>query len=108
MTTIPASQIVNVLPGVLSAGGNSLVLNGLVLTTNSRVPAGTVVSFPAATAVSSYFGALANETLGAAVYFQSYDNSTQKPGALLFAFGEIGQATTLRLTRPCSPADATR
>ena len=85
MTTIPASQIVNVLPGVLSAGGNSLVLNGLVLTTNSRVPAGTVVSFPAATAVSSYFGALANETLGAAVYFQSYDNSTQKPGALLFA-----------------------
>lgn len=85
MSTIPASAIVNVLPSVLNAGGNSLFLNGLVLTSSTRVPIGTVQSFPAASNVSSYFGAQATETLGSTVYFNGYANSTQKPGALLFA-----------------------
>lgn len=85
MSTIPASAIVNVLPSVLNAGGQALVLNGLVLTSSTRVPAGTVQSFPAASNVSSYFGAQALETLGANVYFNGYNNSTQKPGSLLFA-----------------------
>jgi len=85
MATIPASAVVNVLPSVLNAGGNSLFLNGLVLTSSTRVPMGTVQSFPAASNVSSYFGAQATETLGATVYFNGYSNSTQKPGALLFA-----------------------
>ena len=35
MATIPASQIVKVLPGVLAAGGNGLDLNGLMLTDGS-------------------------------------------------------------------------
>lgn len=85
MATIPASAVVNVLPSVLNAGGNSLFLNGLVLTSSTRVPIGTVQSFPAASNVSSYFGQTATETLGSTVYFNGYANSTQKPGALLFA-----------------------
>ena len=32
--TIPASQIANVIPGVLSPGGAGLVMSGLVLTQN--------------------------------------------------------------------------
>ena len=85
MSTIPASFYVNVIPGVLNAGGNALVLNGIAVTENTRVPIGTVLSFPSSTAVSSYFGDAANETNSADVYFAGYENSTQKPGSMLFA-----------------------
>ncbi len=93
MSTIPASQIVQVLPGVLAAGGNGLVLNGLMLTTSYRLPinAGNngnlpnVYSFATAAAVGSYFGLLSNEYAKAVVYFQGFDNSTAKPTALLMA-----------------------
>lgn len=85
MSTIPASQIVNIIPSVLSAGGAALNLNGLVLTQNTRLPIGTVLSFPTALAVSNYFGASANEASIAAVYFQGYQGATATPGALLFA-----------------------
>lgn len=84
-TSIPASQIVNVNPGVLSAGGTALDLNGLILTTNARVPFGSVVSFPSTAAVSAYFGPTAYETTLATNYFLGFDNSNVKPGSLLFA-----------------------
>jgi hypothetical protein len=83
--TIPASQIVQVNPGVISAGGNSLALNGLVLTSNTRVPIGSVSSFSNAAAVSAYFGPAAAETAFATIYFGGYLNSTLKPSALLFS-----------------------
>lgn len=85
MSTIPASQIVNVQPSVLAAGGSAIDLNGLALTTNTRVPIGTVASFPTAQAVADFFGATDNMALGAAVYFDGYDGSGAKPGALLVA-----------------------
>lgn len=86
MTTIPASQLVNVIPNVLNAGGNALVMNGLVLTQNSRVPIGQVLSFPNdGVSVSNFFGASAEETEIAAVYFNGFNNSTQKPATILFA-----------------------
>jgi len=92
MSTIPASQLVAVNPGVLSAGGDAFALNGLVLTESARVPIGTVQSFASGAAVASFFGAGSHEAqiagggtgLGSG-YFGGYDNSTQKPGALLFA-----------------------
>lgn len=80
--TIPASDIVQVLPNVLAAGGNSLVLNGLMLTTSWRVPVGTVLSFASPAAVSSYFGPASDEYAKAQKYFAGFDGSTQKPGAL--------------------------
>lgn len=92
MSTIPASQIANVLPGVLSAGGDAFALNGLVLTEDTRVPIGTVQSFASAASVKSFFGANSHEGVIAgggtglgSGYFGGYDGSTQKPGALLFA-----------------------
>ena len=46
---IPASQIVNVTPRLIAAGGTDLVMNGLLLTTNSLIPtSGMVVSFTSA------------------------------------------------------------
>ncbi|BCH11938.1 hypothetical protein MesoLj131c_61960 [Mesorhizobium sp. 131-3-5] len=86
MTTIPASQLVNVIPNVLNAGGNALVMNGLVLTHNTRVPVGAVLSFPNdGVSVANFFGASAEETEIAAVYFNGFNNSTQRPATILFA-----------------------
>lgn len=83
--SIPAKKLVNVIPGVIGAGGAALALTGMMLTANTAVPAGSVSSFADATSVSNFFGATSDEATLAAVYFNGYDNSTQKPGALLFA-----------------------
>lgn len=85
MTTIPASDIVRVTPSVVSAGGTALDLNGLILTQNTRVPSGTVPSFPSPEAVAAYFGPESDEASIAGTYFLGFSNSTKKPGALLFA-----------------------
>jgi hypothetical protein len=83
--TIPASQIVKVNPGVVSAGGASLVLNGLFLTESLLMPTGQVLSFASAAAVSSFFGPASAEAAAAEIYFLGYNNSTVKPSAMLFA-----------------------
>ena len=83
--TIPASYDVNILPGVVSTGGNALNLVGLFLTNSWRVPAGTVQSFPNAASVSAYFGASSNEYAKAVVYFAGFTTATQTPANLLFA-----------------------
>lgn len=83
--TIPASKLVNVLPGVLSAGGAAVALSGLILTSDPAVPLGSVYQFATAQNVSDFFGAASPEYSMALNYFAGYDNSTQKPGALLFS-----------------------
>jgi hypothetical protein len=85
MAAIPASQIVNVNPGVISAGGTALALSGLLLTENTQAPIGSVLSFATAAAVAAYFGGSSEEAAQAAVYFNGFDNSSAKPGAMLFA-----------------------
>lgn len=85
LSSIPASAIVTVNPGVVSAGGDSLSLNGLMLTTAARSPIGEVVSIPTLAGVIDYFGADSLEANAAAVYFAGFDNSQIKPNALLFA-----------------------
>lgn len=85
MTSIPASEIVSVTPGVLAAGGSPLSLNGLLLTQGSRVPIPTVQPFSSLTAVSDYFGAASAEYIWAQKYFAGFDNSQIKPGSLLVA-----------------------
>lgn len=85
MSSIPASFFVDVIPGVIAAGGTQLSLTGLMLTTSTRPPIGTVQSFPNAAGVAAYFGAASAEYAEAQVYFNGFDNSTTKPAALLFA-----------------------
>lgn len=87
---IAASQLVSVNPGVISAGGSGLVMNGMCLTTSYRVPIGAnslvnAVSFPTAAAVAAYFGSSSTEAAIATQYFKGYLNSTKKPGLLYFA-----------------------
>lgn len=83
--TIPASDIVVVNPGVIGAGGNPLALNGVILSESTLIPTSSVQSFASADAVSDYFGPASEEYDLAQTYFLGFDNSTVKPGALLFA-----------------------
>lgn len=83
--SIPASQIVSVNPGVISAGGSQLDMIGLLLTQNTRIPIGTVATFTDAASVATYFGSGTTEALAAASYFLGYDNSSVKPAALKMA-----------------------
>jgi hypothetical protein len=94
---IPASLIVNVIPGVLTAGGNPLSLNGLFLTEDINVPIGTVVSFPTAEAVADFFGPSTREAAMASIYFNGFDTKTSAPSAILFAqFNTVAVAAYLR------------
>jgi len=85
MGTIPASSIVRVFPGVLAAAGLAAALTGLMLTTSTRAPIGSVPSFPNAPAVAAYFGSSSPEYAEAQVYFTGPDNSLTKPAALKYA-----------------------
>ena len=58
---------------------------GMGLTQSTRVPIGSVLSFPTAVAVAAFFGPSSNEAAQAAVYFNGYANSTKKPAAMLIA-----------------------
>ncbi len=82
---IPASQIVNVLPSVLPAGGSALDLILLMLTQSNKVPIGLIASFADAADVGLTFGATSQEAGLATVYFNGPDNSTVSPAALLVA-----------------------
>lgn len=85
VAAVPASQLVNVLPGVLAAGGNPLSLNAVLLTADASVPIGTVAAFPSAETVADYFGAESREAILAGIYFEGFDNSSAKPSLLYIA-----------------------
>lgn len=85
MSTISANKIVRVTPSVLAAGGSSIDMIGLMLTTDTRVPIGTVQPFGGATELNSFFGAADARAVKGGIYFNGFDNSQNKPGRLLVA-----------------------
>lgn len=85
MSTIPASDLVNVIPNVLPVGGTGLEIIGMMLTDSTRIPIGTVSEFPDAESVGNYFGPSANEFDLATVYFNGFEGRTKIPGSLLMA-----------------------
>lgn len=82
---IPASQLVNVIPSVLSPGGNPLSLNAVFLTESTRVPVGTVQAFAALEDVQDFFGPSSIEATLAGVYFNGFSNASSLPSVLYFA-----------------------
>jgi len=82
---IPASKLVKVNPGVITAGGAALTLSGLILTNSTPIPLGSVYQFANPAAVSAFFGPASTEATMAGIYFAGYDNSTAKPGNILFS-----------------------
>lgn len=85
MTTIPASQIVQVTPNVLAAGGQALDIVGVILTTSTRVPIGTVQPFADDSDIGSYFGLSSDEYTAAINYFLGFNNSNVKPSKVYYA-----------------------
>lgn len=104
MGTIPAEQLVNILPSVQGAGGTAVDVIGLCLTNGTRAPLGQVLSFASAAAVSSYFGAGSAEAIAAgggtglgSGYFGGFDGSAKKPSNMLFAqYNQVNVAAYLR------------
>jgi len=95
--SIPASDIVVVNPGVVSSGGNPLALTGVILSKNTLLPTKGVRSFASSTAVSSFFGPASVEYAISQIYFLGFDDSTIKPGALLFApYVDVARAAWLQ------------
>ena len=83
--SIPASQLVSVIPGVLGAGGNALSLNSVFLTQDTSIPLGTVMPFATAADVSAWFGPNSAEAQYAAIYFSGFIGANTLPGTLYFA-----------------------
>jgi hypothetical protein len=84
-TSIPASQLVNVVPSVLGAGGSPLSLNAVFLTEDPSIPVGTVQPFATYADVAAWFGAMSNEAQVALVYFAGFSGANTLPGLLYFA-----------------------
>lgn len=90
---IPASQIVQVNPGLLKPGGADLEFNGLLLSESPLIPASQLVlPFPDAESVGDYFGLESPEYQAAGIYFLGYNNSFKKPRAL-YVGARIGKPT---------------
>lgn len=97
VASIPASAIVNVNPGVISAGGTGLDMVGLILTNGTRIPYGTVLKFSSPADVATYFGSGSAEAAAAVTYFKGYTNSFIKPAFMLFAsYASAARAAFLR------------
>lgn len=83
---IPASQIVQVNPRLITPGGSDLEFNGLMLSSSGVIPLSQfVLSFSSADDVGAYFGLDSQEYALAQIYFLGYDDSFSKPTSLFFA-----------------------
>lgn len=83
--SIPASNIVQVNPGVLTAGGAALVANGLILSQDPATPIGQVLAFSNASDVGSFYGPASPEATYAGIYFRGFNNATLLPANLLIS-----------------------
>lgn len=84
-TTIPLSHFVQMLPGVIGAGGTPGLLTGVVLTTDPSVPPGFLLTSFAIGTASAWFGAGAPEAIAEANYFPGILNGGQLPYELVYA-----------------------
>lgn len=104
MTTIPASEIDQVTPSVLGAGGSALSAIAVVLSTSTRVPIGQVAGFSSGLAVTNFFGPGSTEDVVAngasgkgSGYFGGFSGSNKLPASILFTqYNQAAVAAYLR------------
>lgn len=84
MSKIPLSRDFKITPSTVSAAGTALDVYGLLLSNNELLPVGKVAEFTLASDVGAAFGTTSKEYLAAQLYLSGYDNSTVRPGSVLF------------------------
>lgn len=92
MSSIPISQIVQVNPNVIGAGGAQTSLDGMIVTQSAAVPANQLVVFYNEQDVSDFFGPNSDEYTAARAYFPGILGGGQQPGSL--SFGRFAAADT--------------
>lgn len=85
MSNIPISQVVQINPSVIGAGGAQGLLDGLFLTQDEGLPADRPHIFYSARDVGEYFGAQSDEASAASIYFAGVIGGGQQPASLTFA-----------------------
>jgi len=85
MSTIPISQIVEILPGVVGAGGAASLLSGVVLSQDTSIPPGQPYTAYAAADAEDNFGPGTPEATAADNYFPGIVNGGQLPYNLIYA-----------------------
>lgn len=85
MSTIPISQVVQILPGVIAGGGQASKLSGMIVTQDTSIPPGQTKNFFTDEDVADWFGPNAPETAMAQQYFPGIVNAGQLPFVLKFA-----------------------
>ena len=81
---IAASELVQIIPRVLSGGSGALNFNGLFLTNSPQAQTNTLLTFNSAKEVANYFGYDSDQYKAASYYFNGYDNSLTKPSQCYF------------------------
>lgn len=82
MQNIPISQVVQINPRVIGAGGAQGSLDGMLVTQSAGVPVGQLLTFFNASDVSDYFGPASPEYAAAQVYFAGIIDGGQQPASL--------------------------
>ena len=85
MSNIPISQVVQINPRVIGAGGAQGSLDGLFLTQDDAVAPSRQLVFYSAADVSKFFGPTSDEAATAGVYFAGIIGGGQQPQSLTFA-----------------------
>ena len=82
LASIPASEIVTVLPSVLGAGGTAMALNAVIISDDVKFVA---KEYPNADAVGNDYGTTSDKYKFAQIYFNGFTGSTVKPSALFIS-----------------------
>ena len=93
LASIPASEIVTVLPSVLGAGGTAMALNAVIISDDVKFVA---KEYSNADAVGKDYGTTSDKYKFAQIYFNGFTGSTVKPSALFISkYSAIDSAAKL-------------
>ena len=93
LASIPASEIVTVLPSVLGAGGTAMALNAVIISDNVKFVA---KEYSNADAVGNDYGTTSDKYKFAQIYFSGFTGSTVKPSALFISkYSAVASAAKL-------------
>lgn len=96
MSNIPISQVVQINPRVIGAGGAQGSLDGMLLTKDTSVPTDRPQVFYTAADAATFFGQQSDEAAAASVYFAGIIGGGQQPASLSFArFAETAAPATV-------------